>query len=571
MIGTLLLAGGAIYASIRAYRDSKKKSWQPRPPALQQRVKEISVAASSPADERQMVVARATLGFSAAGALLFQPLGLVAIPGLLYLAAPRVSEAWLALIRERRLSSALPGTVATVVCITQGLLFVPALGFWFAGIGNRALRASVAASQQRLLQRLGEQPQSAWIAKDGVEVELPFERFLPGDILFVAAGSVVPVDGKVVEGGAWVDQSRLHGEETVTAKGVGDAVFAGSPVISGQIRICVEKAGEQTLVSQLSHLLKRASEVELRSPRRALSADSGVLPLLGLGLATGVVISPLAAAALMSSQLGSEMDRLAPILLTNYLNLAAQDRILFKDGTLLAKLSRVDTVLLPEHFSQEPSIKFIIRKLRSYGVKYIYFLYRNWQGFSHEQFEQFGADGALKAASAGQTRARIAELQAAGKSVCYVDDSNHNHSEADAQVIRQAEVAVSICSLSAALENPAQVLLLEADATRLIRLFELAKEFEASMASLVRTTTNPGIANLASVIFLRGGLVTAMLLNNFALYTGLGVALLPIAEEELNRLQAILEALIRRAQERRAKEADDPQPSRTSPMALLPI
>ena len=70
-----------------------------------------------------------------------------------------------------------------------------------------------------------------WLLVDGTEVETPLSEVQRGDVIAVAAGSVVPVDGVITQGFASLDQSMLTGEAQPAEKGVGDRVYGATVVL----------------------------------------------------------------------------------------------------------------------------------------------------------------------------------------------------------------------------------------------------------------------------------------------------------------------------------------------------
>ncbi len=88
------------------------------------------------------------------------------------------------------------------------------------------------------------QPESVWIIKDGIEIEIPLDSLQTGDIVSVKAGESIPADGIITEGTASIDQHILTGESMPLEKAVGEPVFASTVVLSGRIVFCVEKSGK---------------------------------------------------------------------------------------------------------------------------------------------------------------------------------------------------------------------------------------------------------------------------------------------------------------------------------------
>ena len=79
-----------------------------------------------------------------------------------------------------------------------------------------------------------------WLKKDDTEVLVPVTQVRPGDLIVVHTGNLIPLDGKVVEGEASVNQASLTGESIAVMKSNGAYVYAGTVVEEGECVICVE-------------------------------------------------------------------------------------------------------------------------------------------------------------------------------------------------------------------------------------------------------------------------------------------------------------------------------------------
>jgi Mg2+-importing ATPase len=98
---------------------------------------------------------------------------------------------------------------------------------------------------------------TATVYRDGLREEIRVEQLVPGDIVFLSAGDVVPADGKVAEGKHFfINESALTGESFPIAKDVGMPMYMGSSVISGEATMEVVTTGKDT---QFSHVVAALS------------------------------------------------------------------------------------------------------------------------------------------------------------------------------------------------------------------------------------------------------------------------------------------------------------------------
>lgn len=101
-------------------------------------------------------------------------------------------------------------------------------------------------------------PQEAQVLRDGQEVTLPLDQVQVGDLVRVRPGQKIPVDGRVVEGQSWVDESMLTGESLPVAKKVGDQVVGASLNQQGSLIVKTDKIGQDTTLAQIIHLVQAA-------------------------------------------------------------------------------------------------------------------------------------------------------------------------------------------------------------------------------------------------------------------------------------------------------------------------
>src|SRR5437016_4291643 len=89
-------------------------------------------------------------------------------------------------------------------------------------------------------------PPTARRVRNGQEEEVPLEAVAVGDVLAVRPGDTIPVDGVVIEGTSYVDESMLTGQPVPVAKGLGDEVIRGTPNRPGAFRSRTPNIGTHT-------------------------------------------------------------------------------------------------------------------------------------------------------------------------------------------------------------------------------------------------------------------------------------------------------------------------------------
>ena len=248
--------------------------------------------------------------------------------------------------RDRVITAHTVSLLVVVGMLLTGYLIPAAIGALGAGLVSKLILRAESGSHRQLTDAFSGHPATVWVAHNGVETQVAFERLKPGDLVVVHAGEVIPVDGTVAAGAASVDQHLLTGESQPVDRGPGEPVLAATLVLAGRLAVRVETAGEATVAAGIGRLLENTQgytdELVLRGRRIA----DRLVPLeLAAGLATMPILGPAAGLGVLWSGLGYRMIALAPISVLNYLQLFSRRGILIKDGRVLDALRDVDTVV----------------------------------------------------------------------------------------------------------------------------------------------------------------------------------------------------------------------------------
>ncbi|MGO9234674.1 MAG: heavy metal translocating P-type ATPase [Methylocella sp.] len=110
---------------------------------------------------------------------------------------------------------------------------------------------------------IGLKPKTARVLRDGSSVDVALDEVGVGDIVLVKPGEKVPVDGQVVEGSSFVDESMLTGEPGPMTKGVGANVVGGTINKTGSFSFRVSKTGSHTVLAQIIRMVEQAQGAKL--------------------------------------------------------------------------------------------------------------------------------------------------------------------------------------------------------------------------------------------------------------------------------------------------------------------
>jgi Cu+-exporting ATPase len=129
---------------------------------------------------------------------------------------------------------------------------------------GRYLEARAKGRTSEAIKRLvGLAPKTARIVRNGQSLELAIEEVRVGDIVLVRPGEKVPVDGEVVEGSSFVDESMITGEPLPVSKGEGAQVVGATINKTGSFSYRATKVGADTVLAQIIRMVEQAQGAKL--------------------------------------------------------------------------------------------------------------------------------------------------------------------------------------------------------------------------------------------------------------------------------------------------------------------
>ena len=129
---------------------------------------------------------------------------------------------------------------------------------------GRFLEARAKGRTSAAIQRLvGLQAKTAHVTREGVPVEIPLGDVQVGDVVLVRPGEKVPVDGIVLEGSSFVDESMMTGEPVPVGKHRGSEVVGGTINGTGAFSFRATKVGGETLLAQIIRMVEQAQGSKL--------------------------------------------------------------------------------------------------------------------------------------------------------------------------------------------------------------------------------------------------------------------------------------------------------------------
>jgi Cu2+-exporting ATPase len=216
---------------------------------------------------------------------------LIVLPAAAYSAQPFFSSAW-AVLRKRSVNMDVPISIGIVLALAMSLVetashaehayfdaAIMLIAFLLAGrYLDQNMRRKTRAFAGNLA-ALKAETATKFIGEDEIRT-VPVAAIAPGDIVLLRPGERAAVDGTVVSGRSEIDQSLITGETLPTTAVAGSAVYAGTLVCSGVLRVRVAAASEATLLAEISRLLDNALQARSHYLRLAERASRLYAPVV---------------------------------------------------------------------------------------------------------------------------------------------------------------------------------------------------------------------------------------------------------------------------------------------------
>jgi heavy metal translocating P-type ATPase len=277
----------------------------------------------------------------------FPAASFIGVAGLLIGGWPILKEA-VENILERRMTMELSMTIAIAAAAAIGEFFTALVITLFVLVAEVLEGLTVGRGRKAIRDLLEFLPHEVSVRRAGSIRSVSAEELSVGDAILVAPGGRIPVDGAVLTGHSFVDESPITGESMPVEKMTGTRVFAGSINQSGALEIAAERIGRDTSYGKIIEAVERAEKS--RAPvQRLADRLAGYLVYFALGAAVLTflitrdiysTISVIIVAGACGIAAGT------PLAILGGIGRSARLGAIVKGGVHLETLGRVDTVVL---------------------------------------------------------------------------------------------------------------------------------------------------------------------------------------------------------------------------------
>lgn len=295
------------------------------------------------------------IGFTALSAAavwfgLWEPLPSVSVIGIAGLAVggwPIIREAF-ANILQRRMTMELSMSIAIIAAAAIGEFFTALVITLFVLVAEVLEGLTVGRGRKAIRDLLEFLPREVSVRRTGAVRTISADDLSVGEAILIAPGGRIPVDGMVLSGHSFVDQSRITGESMPVEKIEGAQIFAGSINQSGALEVRAERIGRDTTYGKIIEAVERAERS--RAPVQRL-ADRMAGYLVYFAIASAIItyaitrdiystISVIIVAGACGIAAGT------PLAILGGIGRSARLGAIIKGGVHLEVLGKVDTVVL---------------------------------------------------------------------------------------------------------------------------------------------------------------------------------------------------------------------------------
>ena len=275
------------------------------------------------------------------------PIDIVAIGATLIGGYPVFIET-LQSLRHRAINMEVSMTVAIVASLLVAQFTAAVVVTFFVLLSEFIESYAVDKGRATIVKLEKSIPRRALVRRNGVEVETEVDTIAPGEVVIVRDGERIPVDGVIVKGSGFVNQSAITGEALAVEKMNGSRVFAGSIDESGVLEVRTEKIGNETVFGQIIKLVEEAES--RKAPIQKLSDK----------LATWLVEFTIAFAAITFIVTRNLISTISVIVVAGACGVAAgtplaivavmgglaKKGVIVKGGVYVQEMSKIDTVVI---------------------------------------------------------------------------------------------------------------------------------------------------------------------------------------------------------------------------------
>lgn len=194
---------------------------------------------------------------------------------------------------------------------------------------------------------LAIQIDKVWLVTPEGDVQIPLSEVKAGDWLRIRTGTMIPIDGKVREGEAMVNEATMTGEPLAVRKAEGAMVYAGTLVEEGSVAVEVMAVNAQTRIQRIMDLIAASEELKASVQGKAERLADRIVPYHLLTAATVFLLTrnTTKTMAILTVDYSCAIKLATPIAVISAMREAANHRMMVKGGRHLEAFGAADTII----------------------------------------------------------------------------------------------------------------------------------------------------------------------------------------------------------------------------------
>lgn len=251
-------------------------------------------------------------------------------------------------VLQRRMTMELSMSIAIVAAAAISEFFTALVITLFVLVAEVLEGMTVGRGRKAIRDLLDFLPREVSVRRTGAVATISADKLSVGDAILIAPGGRIPVDGTVLTGHSFVDESRITGESMPVEKVEGSAIFAGSINQSGALEVKADRIGRDTSYGKIIEAVERAERS--RAPvQRLADRMAGYLVYFAIGSAVVTYLITRDIYATISVIIVAGACGIAagtPLAILGGIGRSARLGAIVKGGVHLETLGKVDTVVV---------------------------------------------------------------------------------------------------------------------------------------------------------------------------------------------------------------------------------
>lgn len=261
---------------------------------------------------------------------------------------PRLKAGFRTLIKERRLDVDVLDAAAILAALLMEDFSTAGSVLYLLGVGELLEEWTHKKAVGDLASTMSLNVANVWkkTAAD-TEVLVPVSDIIPGDLIKVYTGTLIPFDGEVESGEAMVNEASLTGEPLSVAKYAGVRVFAGTAVEEGELTIVVKEAGGNSKYEQIIQMIEESEKLKSDTEEKASHLADRLVPyIFGTSVVTYALTGNLTRAiSVLMVDFSCALNLSMPIAVLSAIRECGHHRITAKGGKFLERIAKADTIV----------------------------------------------------------------------------------------------------------------------------------------------------------------------------------------------------------------------------------